>query len=108
MTEADEPDSQHPAVSSDPDLPERAPDTAEESSDVSHPEPPISAEEPAPEAEFQDGPELTDADASASQAEDAAPQARHRGKKPKRKSPWWELPALVVGAIVLAILLKSF
>ncbi|HEY3737664.1 MAG TPA: signal peptidase I [Jatrophihabitans sp.] len=39
--------------------------------------------------------------------EDGKKSGKH-GKKPKRKAPWWELPALVVGAIVLAILVKSF
>jgi signal peptidase I len=40
--------------------------------------------------------------------------ARHRGKKaakarkPHRKAPWWELPLLVVVAIVIAILVKTF
>jgi signal peptidase I len=35
-------------------------------------------------------------------------RGRRHAKKSKRKAPWWELPALVVGAIVLAILLKTF
>jgi signal peptidase I len=40
--------------------------------------------------------------------------ARHRGKKaakakkPHRKAPWWELPALIVLAILIAILVKTF
>ena len=29
-------------------------------------------------------------------------------KKPRRKAPWWELPALIVLAIVIAILVKTF
>ena len=29
-------------------------------------------------------------------------------KKKHRKAPWWELPALVVGAVIIAILVKSF
>jgi signal peptidase I len=37
---------------------------------------------------------------------------RHRKnakeRKPKRKAPWWELPALVALAVVIAILVKSF
>jgi signal peptidase I len=42
----------------------------------------------------------------ASNAEE--PSGGHRVKKPKRKARWWELPVLVVGAVLLAILLKSF
>jgi signal peptidase I len=40
--------------------------------------------------------------------------ARHRrnkgakGGKPRRKAPWWELPALVLLAIVIAIVVKTF
>lgn len=30
------------------------------------------------------------------------------GAKPRRKAPWWELPALVALAIVIAILIKTF
>lgn len=31
-----------------------------------------------------------------------------RAARPKRKAPWWELPALVVLAILIAILVKTF
>ena len=34
--------------------------------------------------------------------------ARRRAHKPRRKAPWWELPALVALAIVIAILVKTF
>ncbi|WP_375489523.1 signal peptidase I [uncultured Jatrophihabitans sp.] len=34
--------------------------------------------------------------------------AKRRNRKPKRKAPWWELPGLVLLAIVIAILVKSF
>jgi signal peptidase I len=34
--------------------------------------------------------------------------ARKSGRKPRRKAPWWELPALVALAIVIAILVKTF
>jgi signal peptidase I len=33
---------------------------------------------------------------------------RAKERKPKRKAPWWELPALVALAVVIAILVKSF
>ncbi|WP_375486521.1 signal peptidase I [uncultured Jatrophihabitans sp.] len=33
---------------------------------------------------------------------------RSKPRKPRRKAPWWELPALVVLAIGIAILVKSF
>jgi signal peptidase I len=100
---------------------------------VSHPEPPASAHEPTdteptdteptdtepieatessetsePSDAVASEPEAVDAVADENPEEDAATAGKHRGKKPKRKAPWWELPALVVGAIVLAILLKSF
>lgn len=35
-------------------------------------------------------------------------RARGRRGKPKRKAPWWELPALIALAIVIAILVKTF
>jgi signal peptidase I len=65
------------------------------------------ASEPAP----------TEAAAAAEAAPAAAPSgwwARHQVKraakqaKPKRKAPWWELPALVILAILIAILVKTF
>jgi signal peptidase I len=31
-----------------------------------------------------------------------------KARKPRRKAPWWELPALVVLAILIAILVKTF
>jgi signal peptidase I len=41
-----------------------------------------------------------------------AAQPRHPGlirqKKPHRKAPWWELPALIALAILIAILVKTF
>ena len=36
------------------------------------------------------------------------PKAGRRRGKPRRKAPWWELPALVALAIVIAILVKTF
>ena len=43
----------------------------------------------------------------------AEPTGRHRSrgdrrKKRKRKAPWWELPALVALAILIAVLVKTF
>ncbi len=35
-------------------------------------------------------------------------RSREKATKPRRKAPWWELPALVVLAIGIAILVKSF
>lgn len=55
-----------------------------------------------------------DAAASAPPAESTpAPTAvdtsrRSRKRKQRRKAPWWELPALVILAIVIAILVKTF
>ena len=40
-----------------------------------------------------------------------ARHASHKAEKaakPRRKAPWWELPLLVVVAIVIAILVKTF
>jgi signal peptidase I len=138
MTEADEPDagstpSERPEASSSSDTTA----SAEESSQVSHAEQSPSAEEPtelaAPPVAHQDDVQSETGESSAESAADLsassasssdvngdgdgdgeaesgedAGRGKHRGKKPKRKAPWWELPALVVGAIVLAILLKSF
>jgi signal peptidase I len=62
-------------------------------------------------------PALTEDAAAAEAAPAAAPSgwwARHQVKraakqaKPKRKAPWWELPALVILAILIAILVKTF
>ena len=33
---------------------------------------------------------------------------RKRSRKPHRKAPWWELPALIVLAILIAVLVKTF
>src|SRR5690242_17729945 len=35
-------------------------------------------------------------------------RGHRRAHKPRRKAPWWELPALVALAIVIAILVKTF
>jgi signal peptidase I len=35
-------------------------------------------------------------------------KALEKAKKPHRKAPWWELPALVVLAVLIAILVKTF
>jgi signal peptidase I len=37
-----------------------------------------------------------------------AEKKQAKGKKPHRKAPWWELPALVALAILIAILVKTF
>ena len=38
----------------------------------------------------------------------SVPEAGRRRRKQRRKAPWWELPALVALAIVIAILVKTF
>jgi signal peptidase I len=37
-----------------------------------------------------------------------APRPSRRGRKRRKKAPWWELPALALFAIVIAILVKTF
>jgi signal peptidase I len=51
-----------------------------------------------------------DADASLWGRYQARRRARRAAKaaKPRRKAPWWELPLLIVIAIVIAILVKTF
>ena len=49
--------------------------------------------------------------AAAAAEQDASTGRRKRAKKepkPRRKAPWWELPALIGLAIVIAILVKTF
>jgi signal peptidase I len=64
------------------------------------------SESDVPETDLPDAAQADGSEPSGDDESDA--HGRHRSKKPKRKAPWWELPALVVGAIALAILLKSF
>jgi signal peptidase I len=72
---------------------------------TSAPPPPPSADEPTDNESAQDVP--ADQSVQAEQAESVR-KGRRRSKKPRRKARWWELPALVAGAIVLAVVLKSF
>jgi signal peptidase I len=72
-----------------------------------------------PTAAVPAGPDPRPADASAPPGGTRASAwtrytARHTGRKaakarkPRRKAPWWELPALVVLAILIAIVVKTF
>ena len=73
----------------------------------------IPSDEPSPADESDAGP----ARARGAHRSDSAWSARRRRradkkqektKKPHRKAPWWELPALVALAILIAILVKTF
>jgi signal peptidase I len=58
--------------------------------------------------------ETTDAKPAPSVDPDASRRERRKQKKavrkaqPPRKAPWWELPALVILAVIIAILVKTF
>lgn len=41
-------------------------------------------------------------------ASNVRPASDQPVKKKHRKAPWWELPALVIGAVIVAIVVKSF
>jgi signal peptidase I len=61
---------------------------------------------PSPAVNSPSGTETPDPGAKSGQP---IPEAgRRRRRKQRRKAPWWELPALVALAIVIAILVKTF
>ncbi|MEO6886290.1 MAG: signal peptidase I, partial [Jatrophihabitantaceae bacterium] len=52
--------------------------------------------------------DLADADADA-KADDSRSAKKRRGRRrARRKAPWWELPGLVLFAILIAVLVKTF
>jgi signal peptidase I len=78
-------------------------------------------ENPPPGSSPSPGPPVGPPSASAGEPADPAPDSdpsapgpdggrlrRGRDRKRRRKAPWWELPALVILAIVIAILVKTF
>ncbi|HEU5265387.1 MAG TPA: signal peptidase I [Jatrophihabitans sp.] len=79
------------------------------------PLPPGDPAEPAPSAAAS-GPASDGAPRSAADGSDRSPSTRGAGRrrrkakkaKPRRKAPWWELPALVLLAILIAIGVKTF
>lgn len=77
------------------DLHEFTEPSAAESKDA--PAEPSPTDEPAP-----------DADPPVSEGPGPGTKRRGRRRKKRKKPPWWEMPALVLGAIAIAILVKSF
>jgi signal peptidase I len=66
---------------------------------------------PADDAPLGDPPAEVDAESAPSAKGYRARRRRKKAAKrarPRRKAPWWELPALVVLAILIAIVVKSF
>lgn len=105
----------HPAVPPEPGRP----DPAEAAPTQPLPDGPDGPDIDGPAATAPDGPTAPAEPAAEPEpdaggdAQPAATKARRpwrsgRQGKPRRKAPWWELPALVALAIVIAILVKTF
>lgn len=60
---------------------------------------------PGGEADFDATPQ---SGTEAASAEDDAAETRARPRKKKTKAPWWELPVLVIIAVIVAVLIKTF
>jgi signal peptidase I len=70
--------------------------------------PPPAAADPAPPASPPTRPSGTEPPNPTVNPGKPVPKAGRRRGKARRKAPWWELPALVALAIVIAILVKTF
>ena len=68
------------------------------------------ADEPPPADASRDDTPPADASRDDTPREDVGRgrRGRRKARKPRRKAPWWELPALVILAVGIAILVKSF
>jgi signal peptidase I len=88
--------------------------------DLGDPDLPLAANAPAPRAPRQSFP---DADLSRFEAastgapepriesvpgDDIGKSRRKRRKEKRHKAPWWELPALIIFAVLIAVLLKTY
>lgn len=105
MTDERQAGEKHEPGPVEPDPPAAGPDAA-----------PPAAEDTPPDGTASAAGEPATAGASPDDAatEEAADPGRHwwggrrKPGKPRRKAPWWELPALIVLAIGIAILVKTF
>ncbi len=115
------PDSGYPQVHEAPDIDEagfdRAPDGTPPAAEPSAADRPASSDEPTGHAAGEDTTDAGTAPESESREQtagdgDAAPttgrRGRRRARRTRRKAPWWELPVLILLAVGIAVLVKTF